>query len=197
MQTSNRQSSHQQSSLWIKELLLAQSGEACKTIGLVSANRVAADWASVSQIVRQVTEFVGEQPGDSRVLAVHLDVFLSSETDRLPEQPPGIPGYSRSPLGAWREVTVPVPVGFEASWSLLQLPKWLRIWREQVGLILLSLGPCNLVPARAIGRLCSANLLLLGPGETASFDWVSAHTARLTEAGVNVCGSLLSRKQAA
>lgn len=183
--------------IWISNLLDSQRDEACKTIGIISGSQRDNDRSSVNDLVAQVVDQAGLISTDARTLVVHLDVFASNETERLLDQPAGIPANARSPLGNWREVTVPVPVGFSASWSLLNLPEWISIWRKQFGAIIIDLGPCNLVPARAIGRLCQENLILLGPDSTASHQWLSAQLLRLLDSGVKVAGSVVATRSAA
>ncbi len=189
-------SSAQDSSLWISELFKSQSEEACKTLGIISGSRHNSDTNCVTNIARQACTCAAEH-GDNRALLVHLDVFLSKETDRLLDQPAGLPPTTRSPLGNWRDVTIPMPVGFEASWSLLQMPRWLSQWRKQFGVVLIDIGPCNLVPARAIGRLCSSNVVLIGPGATASTEWLSSHLRHLKDCRVTVSGSILASRASA
>lgn len=182
---------------WVSDLLDSQRDEACKTIGIISGSQIDNDRASITDIARQVADHASSTDADARTLTVHLDVFGSKETQRLLDQPAGIPPYTRSPLGDWREVTVPVPVGFSASWSLLQLPDWISTWRTQFGTIIIDIGPCNLVPARSIGRLCAGSVILLGPDSTPSHDWLSAQVRRLKDSGVNVVGSVLAARSVA
>ncbi|GAB5405994.1 MAG: hypothetical protein Aurels2KO_42250 [Aureliella sp.] len=184
------------STLWISELFKSQSDDACKTLGMISGSKQNCDPNCITNIARQVSGCAAEL-GDNRSLVVHLDVFLSKETDRLLDQPAGIPPTTRSPLGNWRDVTIPMPVGFEASWSLLQIPSWLSSWRSQFGVILIDLGPCHLVPARSIGRLCGANVVLIGPSATASREWLASHLDHLRESGVSVAGSILASRASA
>ncbi len=178
-------------STWVSNAVEQQATGGCQLIGMTSGNRSLNDTRTIVSLARQLTA-AANAATDSRVLLCRLNVFPSQQVERLDEQSSGLPAATRSPLGAWKEVTVPVPIGTMASWSLLQLPSWLATWRTAFGFVLVDIGPVSLVPARVIGRLCNANYLVLGPQSSGSHDWLLGHVDWLRDSGVNVAGTLLA-----
>jgi hypothetical protein len=180
-----------QAGLWAQRAIEAQTVDGCQAIGIASANRYPIDARTANHLATTLAS-TADSAVDSRMLRLHLDVFPSASLERLDTQTKCIPATVRSPLGRWQEVTVPVPVGIAASWSLIQLPKWIAQWRKQYGLLLIELGRMDLSPARIIGRLCQATYVVAGPLPTGSPDWVATHIQWMRSAGVNVAGSIVA-----
>lgn len=162
------------------------------SVGLMSGSRQPVDRRVVDRLIHEATDSALANDPASRVLAIRLDVFESRNLDRGIDQAPGIPVAQRSPLGNWSEVAVPMPVGMRASWSLEQIPQWLPEWKKAFSLILIDLGPINLVPSRAIGRLCESCYVLLGPDSCASHEWIMKHIAWHHQSGSVICGTVVT-----
>jgi hypothetical protein len=96
-----------------------------------------------------------------------------------------------SPLGKWREVSVPMQLGSTAPKSLERLPRWLSQWKRQHDRILIDLGPVDQPVCRAVGRYCDTSLLLLGPETCASPSWLRRHIDHLTQCDVTLSGSIV------
>lgn len=188
------------SNSWGNSIVQRQNLNGCTTLGLASGNLENCDVRCVLSLAAQLTEAAASRQFDARLLVVRLDVYPSKELDRLLDQPNRIPNHVRSPMGNWKEVMIPMPVGERASWSLLQIPSWITAWRKEFDFILIDLGPIHRVPARIVGHLCSETFILLGPRASGSKKWLSRHINWLTASGVKVSGSLvasLERHQAA
>lgn len=173
--------------------IAAEAGQAtCLTIGFASGSRANIDPRATDRLMGYVEEALAGIDAHCRTLLLRLDVFPSRKLGRGTDQPDSIPVAHRSPLGHWSQVTVPVPVGMRASWSLERIPEWLPVWKSEFGLILIDLGPVHLVPSRIAGRLCDANYLLLGPDSSGSPEWLMQHIARHEQCGSTIRGSLVS-----
>jgi hypothetical protein len=59
-------------------------------------------------------------------------------------------------------------------------------------MILIDLGPINLIPSRTIGRLCDTNYILLGPNTSASAQWILQYVDYHTYCGSHIAGTLKS-----
>ena len=178
---------------WSREIaLLAMNSPSC-AIGLMNGARDAIDAATVRTIVAQLSEQMVSIDSQARMLHLRLNVFESRNLDRAMDQPATIPVAKRCPLGPWCEVTVPLPVGATASWSLMQLPDWLPIWKESFDLLLVELGPLHLVASRAIGRLCNRNFLILGPSGCGAPDWLMQQISHHHQGGTIIDGTIVGR----
>ncbi len=182
---------------WATALAEEARTATCLTVGITDGSRADIDRRVLDRLIGELAERYEERQADEQMLVLRLSVFASRQLDRAADQPATIPVAQRSPLGAWSEVTVPVPVGARASWSLQQLPDWLPTWKASFGLILIDLGPVNLVPSRIVGRLCDSCYLVLGPDSCASKDWIMEQIAWHGQSGSTICGTLLSSFAAA
>ena len=102
-----------------------------------------------------------------------------------------------SPLGSWREVSIPMQLGNTAPKNLERLPRWLSTWKREYPRILIDLGPLDQPVCRAVGRYCDSCLLLLGPETCASPTWLRRYTPRLTQCDVTLSGSIVVSTQPA
>ncbi len=177
---------------WPEAVVVEACNAACTTIGLMAGSRDANDVRVIDSLVKELSDQFGAREYAARMMLLRLDVHHSTSLERQHGQPAGLPKSTRSPLGNWSEVAVPMPVGRSASWSLQQLPRWLPKWKSEFDLILIDLGPMNLVPSRAIGRLCDSCYLLLGPDSCASHEWILQHVAWHDRSGSSICGTLLT-----
>lgn len=182
---------------WAESIIREVSGCQHLTVGLISGARYGNDARCVNQLVSVLASRAKAAGEEYRLLCVRLAVMSNEKLEQPADQTESVPPAMRSPLGPWSEVTIPVPVGARASWSLLQIPTWLSAWKEAFRLILVDVGPINLVPSRIVGRLCDVNYLHLGPEECASSDWLLEHMAWHDRSGSKIVGSLLSGQQAA
>lgn len=169
----------------------------CLTLGLTSGSRQGNDRRSIDQIVAEVADELqltesSALTSTQRMLVVRLEVHASRDLERAVDQSAKIPVPQRSPLGVWYDVAIPMPVGKRASWSLEQLPIWLPVWKNTHSLIIVDLGPVNLVPSRMVGRLCDACYLLLGPTPCGSHEWIMQHIAWHQRSGSTVCGTIVA-----
>lgn len=177
---------------WADSIVQDYSPNSCTTIGLMSGSRFVCERRVIDALMRVVDEARGQRRLSLPMLLVRLDVVEGRPLERAPEQSEAAPAPQTSPLGHWSEVTVPVPVGTRASWSLEQLPRWLYAWKRQFRLVVIELGPMHQVPSRVIGRLCDANYILLGPSTCGSRDWIMQHAAWHEQSGSTICGCLLT-----
>jgi hypothetical protein len=142
-------------------------------------------------IVSQAANALETASRSKRMLVIRLNLFRSAQLGRAADQPATIPVAMRSPLGSWASVEIPMPVGPRASWSLLQMPSWIPIWKAEYDVILIDLGPVNLVPSRVLGRFCKSNFMVIGPARCASAEWIQMHVDWHAQAGSTIQGSLL------
>lgn len=182
---------------WAQSIAEEAKSTACLTLGLTSGSRQGNDRRSIDRIVTEVANELGLTDASAlttaeRMLVVRLEVHASRDLERAVDQSAKIPVPQRSPLGAWYDVSIPMPVGRRASWSLEQLPHWLPVWKNTHSLILLDLGPVNMVPSRMIGRLCDACYLVLGPAPCGSHEWIMQHIAWHQRSGSTVCGTIVA-----
>lgn len=177
---------------WAAAIVQDCSPHGCTTIGLMSGSRFVCDRRAIDALTRVVDEARGLRRLSLPMLLVRLDVIEGASLERASEQSEAAPVPQSSPLGQWSEVTVPVPVGSRASWSLEQLPRWLHAWKRQFRVLVIELGPMHQVPSRVIGRLCDANYILLGPSTCGSRDWILQHAAWHEQSGSTICGCLLT-----
>lgn len=190
---SDVQSGQSPTSDWAQSIYRECSHAKCTSIGLASGNRHANDRRVVDSLAQSLVAAFGVKwSARAGLLVVRLDVFQSVLLERQDDQPVGAPRPAASPLGAWSEVTVPMPVGNVASWSLLNVPRWLPVWKSQFRFLLIDLGPIHLVPSRAIGRLCDGCYVILGPAPCASTEWLRHHIAWQQSSGSSLRGSIVA-----
>lgn len=190
-------SSEDTSAAWAESIVREVSGSPHLTVGLISGARYGNDPRCVNRLVGALAARAKTAGDEYRLLSVRLSVVTNEKLEQPPEKTAAVPPAIRSPLGPWSEVSISVPVGARASWALLQIPSWLSTWKEAFRLILVDLGPINLVPSRIVGRLCDVNYLHLGPDECASSDWLLEHMAWHDRSGSDIVGTLLSDHTAA
>jgi hypothetical protein len=176
---------------WAAQIVRESSPARCTSIGLTCGSRDATDRRVVDALTRSLSQQSSSSRRESRLLLLRLNVFHSTELDRQDDQPLGAPRPTTSPLGDWSEVTVPMPVGRRASWSLQNLPRWLPAWKSEYRMLVVDLGPMDLVPSRSIGRLCDSCFVVLGPDYCASHEWILEHVAWHDRSGNTICGTIL------
>ncbi len=177
---------------WAEGIVQDLSQNSSMTIGLTNGSRYGCDRRAIDALSRVLDDARGVCHGTRPMLLVRLSVMVGAALERADDQPETGPTVVRSPLGAWSEVSVPVPVGKRASWSLEQLPHWLASWKRDFGLVLIDLGPIHEVPSRIIGRLCDGCYVLLGPDTCASRDWILQQVAWHQHSGSTICGTLVT-----
>lgn len=176
---------------WAAGLVRDWTRTSSLTIGLTSGGRQSCDRRAIDALARNLDEALSTRRVLRPMLLVRLKIMPGSSLERGAEQSECGPPLLRSPLGAWSEVSVPVPVGKRASWSLEQLPRWLDAWRDDFGLVVIDLGPIHEVPSRVIGRLCDGCYVVLGPDNCASRDWILQQVAWHQHSGSTICGTLV------
>jgi hypothetical protein len=176
---------------WANSVTKEASGEIAKTVGLMSCCGEAVDHQILEKLIASLSHALGGPAESKRLLLIKLDVFRSRDVGRAPDQAASIPVALRSPLGPWSEVTIPMPIGREAAWSLEQLPSWLPIWKRTFDFVVISLGPLNAVPSRVAGRFCDECYVVLGPSMSSSADWIMQHINRHRQCGNTIRGTLI------
>ncbi len=169
----------------------------CLTVGLVSGHRLGNDVRCVHRFAGQVISSLVEADCHEKMLVCRIIVerpllkrFGLGFKERTDQEV--VPPIRRSAIGNWFQVDVPITLGDSAPWMLQQIPKLLPQWKQQYRLILIDLGPIHLVTSRAIGRLCDANYLLLGPNSSASADWLLQYVDYHAYCGSNIVGTMLA-----
>lgn len=183
---------HTQAEQWAASVAHETIPSICTSIGLISGGRDSNDKRAVHTLARCLSQKLIDRSRLRSLLLVIFDVYRSRDVSRAVDQPPGPPRASRSPLGKWHEVEIPMPVGRTPSWSLQQLPGWLASWKREHSVILLDMGPMDLLPSRAIGSLCDDCYLLLGPSACGSPEWIQQHLAWHDRCGSRITGTLVT-----
>lgn len=176
---------------WVQQVVQQSVAAKCTTIGLTNGSREGCDRRAVDAIARLFIDEFSAAGRLRKMLVVRLNVFAGRDEPTDSEQAVAVPTPLASPLGAWSEVTVPVPVGRRAGAALEHLPHWLPVWKRDANLVMVDLGPMNEVPSRVIGRLCDSCFVLLGPGTAASREWILQHIAWHDRSGSTICGTVL------
>lgn len=163
------------------------------TIGLISGSRKPSDRHLVDRLAA-----AGLNQAATKGLVIRLvignDMAIRRQlrTARHSEQ---LPIPAQSPLGSWRDITLPVSLGSSGSQTLEQLPRWLSEWKRQHRRIFLDLGAIDQPMSRVLGRYCDTCLLLLGPATAASPLWIRQHLEDLKRCDTHVAGSLVLADQ--
>ena len=178
---------------WVTAISREARAASNLTVGLSGGSRMPIDRRVTDHLAKSLAEELHLTHHDPRLLVVQLQCNALSRTqarqlDGL-QRPPAI---TASPLGRWSTVAIPLPSGKNSISALAHVPRWLPAWKENFGVILFDLGPMNMVPSRAIGRLCDSCYVVLGPESCASSEWILQHLAWHERAGVQFCGTLLS-----
>lgn len=177
---------------WAAGLAHDSSLAKCTTIGLISGSRSANPRCVVDAYAQRIADARHECRAKLPMLIVRLDVRHSATPPRTGQNSELPPPTALSPLGPWREVTIPVPIGRKAGWWLEHLPHWLPNWKREFGFLLVDLGPISEVPSRVIGRLCDGCYLMLGPEACGSHEWLLQHIAWHDHSGCTICGTLIT-----
>jgi hypothetical protein len=191
--TMNRQQPPAQSDAdlapWTDLLEGLSAGAVNLTVGLISGSRIPNDRVALARLAE-----VGLSLDDGSSLLIRLNLGNEAiskrqlRTARASDQAP-VPAVS--PLGTWREVSIPMQLGATAPRNLEKLPRWLSTWKREYKRILVDLGPLDQPVCRAVGRYCDCCLLLLGPETCASSIWLRRHIDHLTQCDVTLSGSIV------
>ncbi len=176
---------------WVQQIVEQSMPASCTTIGLTNGSREGCDRRAIDALARRFQEEFAAAGRHRKLLILRLNVFAGREESLDAEQTLATPAPVASPLGAWSEVTVSVPIGRRAGAALENLPHWLPVWKREANLVIVDLGPMSEVPSRVIGRLCDSCFVLLGPGTAASREWILQHIAWHDRSGSAICGTLL------
>lgn len=178
---------------WIDDLVKQAAGAQCYTLGLISGHRDPNDARCVYKLARLFADRLSKQVSNSDLLVcrLNIDCPILAKFCRADDSPTE-PEIIRSALGDWYEVEIEMTIGQSAPWTLKALPRWLPKWKHRYSMILIDLGPINLVPSRTIGRLCDANYIVLGPNSSASAQWILQHVDYHTYCGSHIAGTLVS-----
>ena len=178
---------------WGGEVAAAAYSASTYSIGLLSGSRFPNDRRLIECLVKSATQELGQLTGASTLL-LRLDNAVDESS---PTAGRTAPVATKSPLGAWYEISLPMPHSKSAPWSLEQIPHWLPQWKLRHRLVAIDLGPMHLTPSRIIGRLCDACYLVLGPSTCASHDWIMQQIDFHSRSGTVIAGSLVATASAA
>jgi hypothetical protein len=181
---------------WATSIAEETLGAKCTTLGLTNGSRAPSNRRVIDNLARMLYQQLKQVRDDTEMLVVRLNVFKSRSLDRQDDQPAGAPWVTRSALGPWSEVNIPVPVGKTASWSLQQIPEWMTLWKSSHSFVLLDLGAMHWLPSRMVGRLCDSCYILLGPDACASHEWILQHVAWHDRSGSTICGTIVASRAA-
>lgn len=183
---------------WAASLAAEAQSATCLTIGLVSGSRLENDRRTVDKLASALCGRLEEIKPSGRVLLMRFEVDTSHKIDTSEQGKQRIPVAQKSPIGVWADVTIPISASRKPTRAQQQLPEWLPLWKDAFQLILVDLGPINLVAGRAVGRLCDGCYILLGPACCGSQEWIMQQIAWHDQFGSTICGTLVaSKKQAA
>ena len=164
------------------------------SIGLTSGSRFANDRRAIERLVRSAATELMDATGASTLL-LRLDPQTAdggAPTTRI-----AAPVATKSPLGPWYELNLPMPEKGSAPWALEHIPHWLPQWKLRHRLVAIDLGPMHLTPSRVIGRLCDVCYVMLGPNTCASHDWIMQQIDFHSRSGSVIAGSIVSTAAAA
>ena len=174
---------------WINLLHDLSEGAVNLTVGLIAGGRLPNERGALDRLAQ-----AGLKLESCAGLLIRLSLSDESTSRRqlrtaraVAQMPITIP----SPLGSWREVSIPMQQNNHALRNLEQLPRWLAAWKRDFARILIDLGPLDQPVCRAIGRYCDSCLLLLGPESCASPTWLRRHIDHLTQCDVTLSGSIV------
>lgn len=185
----------QNSTNWGSEVAAAAQSASTYSIGLMSGSRFANDRRLIDRLVKSAALDLGESTGASTLL-LRLDNAAGHNAAPTTSRP-AAPVASKSPLGPWYEICLPMPQSKTAPWTLEQIPHWLPQWKLRHRLVVIDLGPMHLTPSRIIGRLCDACYLMLGPSTCASHDWIMQQIDFHSRSGTVIAGSVVASSSAA
>ena len=174
---------------WINLLRELSAGAVNLTVGLIAGGRGPNERAALDRLAQAGLKLDGGEG-----LLIRLNFGNESSTKRqlrTARASAQAPVAVVSPLGRWREVSIPMQLGNAAPHNLEQLPRWLATWKRDFARILIDLGPLDQSICRAVGRYCDSCLLLLGPDSCASPTWLRRHIDHLTQCDVTLSGSIV------
>ena len=180
---------------WMRWLDDVSQSAISLTVGLISGSRNPNDRHSLDRLAATGLNEVASKGLVIRLLAGNESATKHQlRTARSSEQ---LPTPVASPLGAWREIALPISSGTSGSRTLEHLPRWLSEWKRQHRRVFLDLGAIDQPMCRALGRYCDACLLLLGPHTAASPAWLRQQIDHLTRCDVHIAGSIVLGQQPA
>ena len=174
---------------WGGAVAAAAQNATTYSIGLTSGSRFANDRRSVERLVRCASAELMNATGASTLL-LRLDPM--APMGPAPTTKTSAPVATKSPLGPWYELNLPVPEKNSTAWALEHIPHWLPQWKLRHRLVAVDLGPMHLAPSRIIGRLCDTCYVLLGPATCASHDWIMQQIDFHSRAGSVIAGSIVT-----
>lgn len=180
--------------VWGSEVAAAAEKATTYSIGILSGSRFPNDRRAIERLVKCAAAGLGESSGATTLL---LRLDASAPDPGAPIARTIAPVATKSPLGPWYEITLPMTPSNSAPWALEHIPHWLPQWKLRHRLVAIDLGPMHLAPSRVIGRLCDACYLLLGPSTCASHDWIMQQIDFHSRCGSVIAGSLVATTSAA
>ena len=179
---------------WIDLLHQLSAGAVNLTVGLIAGGRLSNERAALDRLAQSGLTLDG---GEGLLIRLNLgNEALSKRQLRTARASEQMPTIVPSPLGSWREVSIPMQLGSTAPRSLERMPRWLAAWKKDFARILIDLGPLDQPVCRALGRYCDSCLLLLGPESCASPTWLRRHIDHLTQCDVTLSGSIVIATEA-
>jgi hypothetical protein len=178
-----------QTASWGGEVAAAAQMATTYSIGLMSGSRFPNDRRLIDRLVKSAATELTELTGASTLL-LRLD-NTAREVDSNKTRN-AVPVATKSPLGPWYEISMPMPQSQSAPWSLEHIPHWMPQWKLRHRLVVIDLGPMHLAPSRVIGRLCDTCYLLLGPSTCASHDWITQQIDFHSRSGTIIAGSIVA-----
>ena len=178
-----------QTASWGGEVAAAAQMATTYSIGLMSGSRFPNDRRLIDRLVKSAATELTELTGASTLL-LRLD-NTAREVDSNKTRN-AVPVATKSPLGPWYEISLPMPQSQSAPWSLEHIPHWMPQWKLRHRLVVIDLGPMHLAPSRVIGRLCDTCYLLLGPSTCASHDWITQQIDFHSRSGTIIAGSIVA-----
>jgi hypothetical protein len=179
---------------WGSEVAATAQCAATYSIGLMNGSRFPNDRRVIDRLVKSVTLELGELSGET-ILLLRLGSTAGENATTTTQAT--APVASKSALGPWYEISLPMPPSKSAPWALEQIPHWLPQWKLRHRVVVIDLGPMHLAPSRVIGRLCDACYLILGPSTCASHDWIMQQIDFHSRYGTVIAGSVVATTSAA
>jgi hypothetical protein len=174
---------------WGGEVAAAAQMATTYSIGLMGGSRFPNDRRLIDRLVKSAALELAELTGASTLL-LRLDSTAREVNSTASRN--SVPVATKSPLGPWYEISLPMPHSQTAPWSLEHIPHWMPQWKLRHRLVVIDLGPMHLAPSRVIGRLCDTCYLLLGPSTCASHDWVMQQIDFHSRSGTIIAGSIVA-----
>ena len=174
---------------WGGAVAAAAQNATTYSIGLTSGSRFANDRRAVERLARSAATELMNATGASTLL---LRLDPNAADSGAPTTRIAAPTATKSPLGPWYEISLPMPEKSSAPWALEHIPHWLPQWKLRHRLVAIDLGPMHLTPSRMIGRLCDVCYVMLGPNTCASHDWIMQQIDFHSRSGSTIAGSIIS-----